>query len=98
MTTTEDLGLLRSRVGEVLADHGLVLWQLVLAPDVDGVVGLHIVAGLAQDDAPNTDDGFDQVIESAARAEADERARRSIDELTERLRRGGGFLDFGTEP
>lgn len=93
MTTAGDLGLLRSRVGEVLAGHGLVLWQLVLAPDVDGTVGFHIVAGLAHDDAPNTDDGFDEVIASAAKAEADERAQRSIEELTDRLRRGGGFLD-----
>lgn len=98
VTTMEDLGLLRGRIASVFADHGLVLWQLILAPDVDGTVGVHLVGGLAQDDAPTTDDGFDQVIASAAQAEADERARRSIDELTERLRRGGGFLDFGTEP
>lgn len=98
MTTVEDLGLLRGRVSEVLADHGLMLWQLVLCPDVDGTVGVHIVAGLAQDEVPSTDDGFDQVIASAAQAEADDRAQRSIEELTERLRRGGGFLDTGTEP
>jgi hypothetical protein len=95
VTTIEDLGLLRGRVGGVLADHGLVLWQFVLSPDVDGTVGVHIVAGLAQDEVPSTDDGFDQVIASAAQAEADERAQRSIEDLTQRLRRGGGFLDTG---
>jgi hypothetical protein len=93
VTTTEDLTLLRNRVGGVLADHGLVLWQLVLSPDVDGNVGVHLVAGLAHDDEANTDDGFDEVIASAAQAEADARAQRSIEALTDRLRRGGGFLD-----
>jgi hypothetical protein len=95
MTATEDLLLLRGRVSEVLAGHGLVLEQFILSPVPDGTVNVHCVAGLAQEDSPTTDDGFDQVIASAAQAEADERTRRSVEDLTERLRRGGGFLDFG---
>jgi hypothetical protein len=97
MTTIEDLGLLRQRVTGVLADHGLALWQFLLMPDDDGVVGVHIVAGLAQDENPKSDDDFNRVIASAAQAEVDERAQRSIEELTERLRRNGGFLDFGPD-
>jgi len=94
VTTLEDLGLLRQRVGDVFTRHGLVLWQFMLTPDADGTVGVHLVAGLAHDDATTPDDGFDEVIASAAQAEADERAQRSIEDLTDRLRGGGGFLDF----
>lgn len=93
MTTAEALSLLRQRVTGVLAQHGLTLWQFVLSPDVDGTVGVHIVAGLAQDPATSADDGFDEVIASARAAEAEQRTQASIDDLAERLRRGGGFLD-----
>lgn len=100
MTTgpAEALALLSGRVAEVLATHGLDAWQLVFVPEDGGRLGIQLFAGLAQDDDTTTDDGFDQVIASAAQAEADERTKRSIEELTSRLRRDGGFLDFDTEP
>jgi hypothetical protein len=96
MTTApaEALALLRDRVAGVLADHGLDTWQLVFTPETPGRLGIHIFAGLAQEAGPATDDAFDQVIASAAQAEVDQRAQRSIDELTRKLRRDGGFLDF----
>lgn len=93
MTAIEDLGLLRGRVAEVFSDHGLALWQFILSPDVDGTVAVHLVAGLANDDPPTADDGFDEVIASARAADAELRTQASIDDLAERLRHDGGFLD-----
>lgn len=92
---TEALALLRDRVEGVLAAHGLDTWQLVFVPETPDRLGIHVFAGVAQDEDATTDDAFDQVIASAAKAEADQRAQRSIEELTKRLRRDGGFLDFG---
>lgn len=88
--TAQDLALLRERVAEVFASHGLELWQLILVPDDHGVLGFHAFGGLA-DERP-ADDGFDAVIASARQAEADLRAQQSIDELTRRLGKDGGFL------
>lgn len=96
MNPSGELVLLRERLAEVLGAHGLELWQLMVVPDDESRMAVRLIAGQSSGDV-RPDDGFDQVIASARLAEVDLRAQESVDELTRRLRRGGGFLDPETE-
>lgn len=88
---SSSLLLLRERLGEVFARHGLELWETMVVPRDASHLAVRIIAG-AKDEESSTDDEFEQVIASANRAEAELRAQRSVEDLTERLRRGEGFL------
>jgi hypothetical protein len=95
MTSVADaLLLLEGRVREVLGERGLDLLQLTFAADAEqrGRVQIQLVATVADGEPP--DDGFDEVIASAALAEAEQRAQETVAELAERLRQGKGFLRF----
>jgi hypothetical protein len=92
MSTVEDLAILRHRIDETLARHGLTSERVLFAPASGDRAEVQVFDRLAQVSADPADDGFDEVIASAQQAEADQRAQRAIDELTEQLRRNGGFL------
>lgn len=86
------LRTLRKEVARVFADHDLELWQIGFFPDAHDRLQFHISGGAAPEEPTPSDDGFDEVIASARAAEHEERTRDSIDDLTRRLREGGGFL------
>lgn len=92
MNPAGELVLLRERLGEVLSAHGLELWQILVVPADSDHLAIRLIAGPAPDERP--DDGFEQVIASAQQAEVELRTQRSVEELTQRLQRGGGILDF----
>jgi hypothetical protein len=89
------LGVLRERIEAVFAERGLRAVHVGIVPGAatDGPHEVQVLALLADDPPPDTDDEFKQVINQARDAEVSERARAAFDDLQARLRGGKGFLD-----
>lgn len=93
-TVMGPLGAVRDRAREVLAGHGLDLKVFAVLPGA-GIEGPHevqMVVTLADDGAPATED-FERVVAEAHEAEVRARADRARDDLRQRLKGTGGFLD-----
>ena len=91
----ERLVLLRQRVTATMAERGLVVHHLAVAPapELHGGHEIYIVATAAE--GPTTAkcvDEFDDVLRSAATAETDLRAAQAQERLRRVLDQGEGFL------
>lgn len=91
------LARLRHRISAILAERGLALLEMSVAPGTtaDGPHELHILAMLAdavpREQKPH-DDGFDEVLRQARDADLERQTQEAIEQLRQELRDDGGFL------
>jgi hypothetical protein len=90
------LVVLRERVTEVFARHGLRVVHMSVTPgeSVEGPHELIVVAPLTPDGAKQEgDEAFDRVLREAAEAEVQHKADAALNDLKDNLRKPGGFLE-----